>query len=174
MVKRLEHLRRHSERGITLVEVLFALVILMIITLSVLQLFSMSLMVNMGSAARTDLAYKCQQVAETIRWIYSFEDRDPAVFATLLTGSGVNLVSQMATAVYLPRAAADTGYQFWGPNGANVVDDPAPYTITYRVDPGTGGNRFSVTVTAQPATTGARYIGAVSAAKAVQYAAIIR
>lgn len=165
--------RRRGEEGMTLVEVLVAFLILFVVTLSVLQLFSLALAVNLGSLARTDLTYRAQRTAETIRWVYAYEVRDPTLFGTLQTQSGLDLGTQQGTTVTLPTSNADARWGFWGPSGAAVVEDNAPFILSYEVDPlGTGG-RWRITVTARPSQGGVQYAGSVSGSKAVRYVAII-
>lgn len=58
---------RRRQRGMTLIEVLVSFFILFVVTLAVLELFSLSVAVNLGSAARTEMSFKAQLVAETVR-----------------------------------------------------------------------------------------------------------
>ena len=59
-----------SRRGSSFVEVLLAMTIMALVLVGILQMFSVSLIVNKGSAARTQMLFKCQQVVENIRWYY--------------------------------------------------------------------------------------------------------
>ncbi len=163
---------RKAERGMTLVETLIAFLILFFVLVSVLEMFTMAYAVNMGSAARTDLTYRAQRVAEVIRTIYAFEVRQPTTFATLQTNSGVNLAAQMNTTVVLPPTGTES---FWGSGWANVIEQNAPYALTYQVAPGTGGARWTVTVVAQTRTggNGTQFQGIIGPGKAVRYAASI-
>lgn len=163
---------RKAERGMTLVETLIAFLILFFVLIAVLEMFTMAYAVNMGSAARTDLTYRAQRVAEVIRTIYAFEVRQPTTFATLQTNSGVDLVAQMNSTVALPPTGTDS---FWGSGWANVVEQGAPYELSYQVAPGTGGARWTVTVVAQARAGGSghQYQGTVGPGKAVRYAASI-
>jgi Tfp pilus assembly protein PilV len=165
--------RRRGERGMTLVEVLIAFLILFVVTLSVLQLFSLALAVNLGSLARTDLTYRAQRAAETIRWVYAYETRDPTLFTTLQTQSGIDLGTQQGTTVTLPATDTDAHWSFWGPAGAAVVDENAPFIVSYQVDTLAVGGRWRVTVTARPQQSGVQYAGSISGSKAVRYVAII-
>lgn len=168
---------RRGERGMTLIETLVAFLILFFVMVSVLQIYAMAYAVNMGSAARTDMTYRAQRVAEVIRTIYAFRTSEPTTFATLQTSSGVDLDAQLnGGPVTLPPSGAAA---FWGPAWANVIEDPyveasAPYALTYEVTPGTGGADFTVTVVAQSKTTGKRYLGTIGPGKAVRYAASIQ
>src|SRR5471030_1999854 len=59
-----------ARRGSSFVEVLLAMTILALVLVGILQMFSVSLIVNKGSAARTQMLFKCQQVVENLRWYY--------------------------------------------------------------------------------------------------------
>ena len=166
---------RTKQRGMTLIETLIGFLILFFVLISVLQIFSMAYAVNMGSAARTDLTYRAQRVAEVIRTIYAFERTETATFDALKASSGVDLENQVGTepvTVSLPPSGKEA---FWGSGWANVVEPDAPFELSYEVTAGTtGGARFTVTVTAQPKTTGKKYPGLAGVGKAVRYAATIQ
>src|ERR1035437_5780445 len=57
-------------RGSSFVEVLLAMTIMALVLVGILQMFSVSLIINKGAAARTQMLFKCQQVVENIRWYY--------------------------------------------------------------------------------------------------------
>ncbi len=57
-----------GEKGSSLIEVLVALLIMLFLMIGILQMFALSYMVNLGSAARTELTYKCEQVMESLRY----------------------------------------------------------------------------------------------------------
>src|SRR5450756_280154 len=61
---------RRARRGSSFVEVLLAMTIMALVLVGILQMFSVSLIMNKGSAARTQMLFKCQQVVENIRWYY--------------------------------------------------------------------------------------------------------
>ena len=44
--------------------------IMALVLVGILQMFSVSLIINKGAAARTQMLFKCQQVVENIRWYY--------------------------------------------------------------------------------------------------------
>jgi prepilin-type N-terminal cleavage/methylation domain-containing protein len=72
---------RNRRRGTTLVEVLVASAVMAILMVGVLQVYSLALITNQGSAARTDLTYRAQQVIENLRMIQYFAkngNTDPA------------------------------------------------------------------------------------------------
>ena len=156
-------------RGMTLIETLIGFLILLFVMLSVLQMFSMALAVNMGSAARTDLTYRAQRVSETIRTIYGFKDSQPTTFASMKTNSGVDLAAQNGTTVTVPPTGKETFWASW----AQVVATGVPYSISYSVSAGASGP-WTVTVIAQPTTSGVRYPGILGAGKAVTYVATVK
>ncbi len=165
---------RRGERGMSLVEVLVAFFLLLVISLSVLEMFSLAYAVNMGAQARTDLTYRAQRVGEAIRWIYSLQEGNPTLFESAKTSSGVDLAAQTGTSVTLPTAASAPTWAFWGPAGVNVVEEDAPFVLRYAVEDGGAVGRWRVVVGAEPRGDGRRYLGSVSAAKAVRYVAVIR
>lgn len=167
--------RRSGERGMTLVEVLVAFFLLLVISLSVLEMFTLAYAVNMGAQARTDLTYRAQRVGEAIRWIYSLQEGNPTLFELAKTSSGVDLAAQTpGTSVTLPTSASASTWAFWGPAGVNVVEENPPFVLRYTVEDGGVVGRWRVVVGAEPRGSGRRYLGAVSAAKAVRYVAVIQ
>lgn len=153
---------RKGERGMTLVEVMMAFLLLFFVSLAVLQLFSLSVAQSLGAYARTDLSYRAERVAETVRLQYALSQRDPATNDAACCPLGIN-----ASANVLP--VADACKTFWGRDGAAVWQPDAPYTLSYTISAGVIGR--VVTVEAIPNTQGTRYIGSVSPAKAVRYVA---
>ncbi|MDL1950241.1 hypothetical protein FBQ97_10560, partial [Acidobacteria bacterium ACD] len=119
--------RARSARGSSLVEVLIAIAILALMMVGVLQMFSVALVTNYGSAARTEMTYKAQQVVENLRMIYFLGETNPAVF----TASGVP-ATMAATTQPLRLPESETGdssvltWAFWGPSGANCVEPSSP------------------------------------------------
>lgn len=162
---------RRGERGMSLVEVLVAFFLLLVISLSVLEMFTLAYAVNMGAQARTDLTYRAQRVGEAIRWIYSLREANPTLFESAKTSSGVDLAAQEGTSVTLSYSS--TTATFWGPAGMNVLSADDPFELHYTVEPGGAAGRWRVTVGAEPRADGRRYLGNVSAAKAVRYVAVI-
>lgn len=161
--------RERREAGSSLIEVLIALFVLMILSLGVLQMFSVAHMMNLGAGARTQMTYKCEQVMENVRFGMA-----------LITESGAgatppNSGIQKAAYIYdLPYLTTDPGYSFWGPQGANVVEGPnEPYRLSYTVAP--EANFWLVTVTCTPSrVAGARlYQGMGISGKRVTYVARI-
>lgn len=166
--------RRRGERGMSLVEVLVAFFLLLVISLSVLEMFTLAYAVNMGAQARTDLTYRAQRVGEAIRWIYSLQNGNPTLFESAKTSSGVDLAAQTAgTSVTLPTSTTSPTWAFWGPAGVNVVEEDASFVLRYTVEAGGVAGRWRVVVGAEPRGDGRRYLGSVSAAKAVRYVAVI-
>jgi prepilin-type N-terminal cleavage/methylation domain-containing protein len=122
-------------RGSSLIEVLVALAILSIMMAGILQLFSLALLASAGSAARTELIFRCQQVVENVRLCYYLYSQD----STLLVPLGAGVPSPIATGTYnLPYKSTDagwaTGFAFWGPDGANVITESGgPYKLSYTI-----------------------------------------
>src|SRR5512132_1600732 len=152
-----------SRRGSSFVEVLLAMTIMALVLVGILQMFSVSLIINKGAAARTQMLFKCQQVVENIRWYYYVTSHS---LATPLT-TGIPALG--ATTVNLPYTAAElTAFPFWGPTGANVIERAdGPYKISYTIvndatqTLNSGVNVWVITVTAVPTdVAGAtRYLG---------------
>jgi type II secretory pathway pseudopilin PulG len=174
---------RRTQRGAGLIEALIALAILGILSLGVLPMFSLSLMTDKGSAARTDLIYKCQQVVENVRY-YQFLTNGGVTGGSAPTNTGIPASPSIGTKYALPYKSVQANWDFWGPAGTNIMEDPngGPYQIFYVFgDPGAG--YWTVTVTAQPAqkatvATGqtpgtASYLGVQAQSKSVEYVAWI-
>jgi prepilin-type N-terminal cleavage/methylation domain-containing protein len=192
-VKRRE---KRPARGSSLIEVLIAMAILALMMVGVLQMFSVALLTNYGSAARTEMTYKSQQVIENLRMIYFFASGGTFGVAD---AAGVPRALGVTTGpILLPyppgtdgpsQDGAATKYTFWGPAGVNCVapepDGSAPaYQLSYTV--ADGGANWLVTVTATPvesplAVAGAptppagarRFLGVASRLKRVDYVANI-
>jgi len=158
------------EAGSSLIEVLIALFILLILTLGILQMFSVAHYMNLGSAARTQMTYKCEQVTENVRF----------GMALITAGGAAPIPSGIvkAAGTYdLPYETGDAGYAYWGPAGANVVEGPGmPYRLSYSLqDDSIDPVRFwYVTVTALPAdpavtANATRYVGMGITGKRVTY-----
>jgi len=153
--------RWRRQRGLTLIEVLVSFFILFVVTLAVLELISLSISVNLGSAARTEMSYKAQLVAETVRLQHFFDA--PQNFA----GRNAVCCPLIDGTVALPPSGCES---FWGPAGVNAWRADAPYALEYQIS--TNGGLRQVTVTAYPLETGAtRYPGAGIRNKAVRYVA---
>jgi hypothetical protein len=106
--------------------------ILSIMVAGILQLFSLALLASAGAAARTELLFKCQQVVENIRFCYAIGRRNPPLPAP--AGSGVP--SPIVAGTYnLPYKNSDAGYAYWGPGGANVIEESAgAFKISYTIE----------------------------------------
>ncbi|MBK6405206.1 MAG: prepilin-type N-terminal cleavage/methylation domain-containing protein [Holophagales bacterium] len=137
-----------ARRGSSFIEILVALAILAVLMVGILQMFSLALLTNGGSAARTDLLYKAQQVVENLRLAYALESLgNPA--ARTAAGLPATIVAT-TTPIYLPYRSSDPNWAYWGPNGANVVDEERlPYRLSYTVE-NRDANFWLVTVTATP------------------------
>lgn len=178
-------LDRPRQRGTSLVEILIASTMLALLLIGILQMYSLSLLTDFGSAARTDLTYKCQQVVENLRYVQFLKNgKVTGSPAPIAANTGIPDVPALATKYYLPYESGDTGWAYWGPAGANVMEDPAggPYQVFYEyVD---NGAFWTVTVTAQPtgkASAGAdtpgsgkAFLGQSARLKSVEYVAQLR
>jgi hypothetical protein len=144
-----------SQRGSSFVEILIALAILALLMVGVLQLFSVSLLTNIGSASRTELTYKAQQVVENLRVIYAMQR---AGVAALVNDSGVPAaLAVTAGPIFLPyepsggSPATTLKWAYWGPAGANIVEEEnLPFRLFYTVENGPSPAYWLVTVTATP------------------------
>jgi len=152
-------------RGSSFVEVLLAMTIMALVLVGILQMFSVSLIINKGAAARTQMLFKCQQVVENIRWYYYVTSR------SLAAPAGTGIPALGATTVDLPYTAAElAAFPFWGPTGANVIERAdGPYQISYTIKDdaaqtlNTGAVVWVITVSAVPTTSNvagtAHYLG---------------
>ena len=157
-----------SRRGSGFVEVLLAMTIMALVLVGILQMFSVSLIVNKGAAARTQMLFKCQQVVENIRWYYFVTSRSLATNA-VIGATGIPALG--AVTVNLPYLGTEPEWGFWGPTGANVMETPnGQYQISYRIvndatqTLNSGLSVWVITVSAVPTTVvGAagdpRYLG---------------
>lgn len=175
-------------RGSSFIEILIALAILALLMVGILQMFSLALLTNVGSGARTDLLYKGQQVVENLRLIYGLaRTGNPGARAA----SGVpGTLEATAGPIYLPHTDGDSGtsltWAYWGPSGFAIVEEEfLPYRISYTVEDADPAF-WLVTVTATPVDNPRleavlpapepetrRYRGTVSKLKIVSYAAQI-
>jgi len=142
-------------RGSSIIEVLVAMAILSIMVAGILQLFSLALIASAGSAARTELLFRCQQVVENIRLCQRLVRSVPSL--PVPVGSGVPNPFVDGTTVNLPYKDTEptwaAAYAFWGPAGANVIEESAgPYRISYSIARSSGSLNamWIVTVTAVP------------------------
>ena len=128
--------------------------ILSIMVAGILQLFSLALLASAGAAARTDLLFKCQQVVENVRFCYALTRRNPPL-APLPMPAGTGLPDPLAATAktYLPYTSTDAGYAYWGPGGANIIEeDSGPFKIYYTIErsSGSGQGLWIITVSAEP------------------------
>ena len=166
-MKRLARLR--SRRGGSLVEVLVAMAILAMLMVGVLQLFSIALVTDSGAAARSDMTLKAQQVAENLRYLHFL--RSGTTFAV---PDGRMLVAPAAGATAtLPYQSGGTGWAYWGPAGANVIEEENPaYRVSYAYSASTTPGFLFLTVSvtsAVPGDTSMSYVGDSAKAKRVDY-----
>jgi len=149
------------QRGESLIEVLVALAILLLVLVSILQLFSLSLLSFHATSAHRDMMRRAQEVVEIFRLVVSTND----------TSNTSGILPLSARTMQLPRSSSDTGYSFWGPSNFDVVKEGSPYQITVNI---ADGGDWLITVFVEPktATGGKEYLGPVSR-KGVRYAARI-
>jgi Tfp pilus assembly protein PilV len=152
---------RFARRGSSFVEVLIAMTIMALVLVGILQMFSVSLVVNRGSAARTQMLFKCQQVVENIRWYYFVTQNGLAAPA----GTGIPALG--AVTVNLPYLGTEPEWGFWGPTGANVMEAAnGPYKLSYVIQQDAAQNvsplsAWVITVSAVPTNVAgaAHYVG---------------
>lgn len=190
----------NGRRGSTLIEGLIAVAILGFITFGVLEMFSLSMLVNKGSEARTIMTFKCQQVVENIRLAYYFANAAPSKpdYLNYLNCGDFSSSASCATPVGLPFPIGTTltraspaiscplpydgtegAFPAWGSDGANVFEVAnGPFkmtvTITPNALPGTPA-MWDVTVTCLPTdvATAKQFFGAGIKPKRVDYVAQI-
>ncbi len=134
--------KNNKEKGSSLVEVLIAMAILLILMIGILQMYSAAFVVNQRSSLRTLEAYKCQQVAEIIRLNKRLNPPPP--------NDGIQLMNGFV--LRLPSSPTDDNSEFWaywGPGGANVIQEAGePYRIYINVTQPIGSPFFDVRVAA--------------------------
>ena len=158
-------------------EVLVASLLLAVLLLGVLELFSLSLLTDAGSATRTDLTYRCQQVVESLRHVGFLRHGGTLGGAPPSSATGIPDVPLPGLKYGLPYRSTDAGWDYWGPAGAGVMDEPdgGPFRVFYRyVD---AGAFWTVTVTARataPASSDSAPPGTGPFFKSVEYVAKLR
>jgi hypothetical protein len=154
-------------------EVLIAMAVLAMLMVGVLQLFSISFLTDSGSAARTDMTMRAQQVAENLRYLHFLRSRGQAV----PTDTGLPAAPSDGLRTALPWAGTEATWAYWGPAGANVFEqERPPYRIsyTYTTSPTPQHWFVTVTVTSENAPAGLTYVGAGAKAKRVEYVFQVR
>jgi hypothetical protein len=162
--------RGEGERGTSLIEVLVALLIFLFLMIGVLQMFVLAYLVNQGSAARTEMTYKAQQVMENMKFlnsVYKHSGTMPAnlspVAFPLTDGASYDLST---------LSASDLTTSYWGPTVSDIMETADPrYDLVINV--ASGGTTWIVTVSARPSTsaTGPQYIHGGGKYKEVDYVA---
>ena len=138
--------QNNREKGSSLVEVLISLFVLMVLMIGILQMFSAAFVINQKSSLKTLEAYKCQQVAENIRMVR----RIMASTGGVPPGGIVLADNTIGT---LPYMSGDANWDYWGPAGANIVEqEGAPYRLFYRINQTVGAATWTITVTAVDAS----------------------
>lgn len=140
-----------GEKGSSLVEVLIALFVLMILLIGILQMFSAAFMINQKSSLKTLEAYKCQQIAENVRMARILTI---AAAGVPPVNSGIEFTDGFTYT--MPYTAGDDGWAYWGPAGANIVEEEgAKYRLYYRMNQellASGASVWNLTVTAVEAS----------------------
>jgi hypothetical protein len=134
--------------------------ILSLLMVGILQMFSLALLVNQGSSARTQMTYKAQQVVEQIRYVQWLRKNDlVAAAGSISAASGIPTVLAVnSTGTKLPYDGTPADqWAFWGPAGNNVMEkENGPYQISYTVAAGATPSAWIITVSANPVSpTGA-------------------
>lgn len=161
---------RRGQRGLSLIEVLVAFFILFVVTLAILEMFSMAFLVNKNAEMRSELSFKAEQVIEQVRVQLALQSWNPTPNACCPTTLGTTFEVTEDAANY-----ASCAYTYWGRGGANIVVEDSPrYELRYNITAGTSG-RNVLTVEAVPTTSGGfRYVGqrgSTAAGKVVRYVA---
>ena len=176
-----------KESGSGLIEVLIALVIMMFLLVGVLQMFSYSFLINVGSAERTEMIYKCKDVVENLRYVEYSRRNSITLDSTIDPTNTIPTFTDGLTET-LPTAWNGTDFAFWGPNGANVLGQGSSsssyvlpgYDLSYTVTDGSHSGQpdfWIVTVTAVPHLhddSAKRYHGIGVKHKRVDYVAQIK
>lgn len=167
-----------KERGTSLPEVLVASAIVAILMVGILQMYSAALLMDYGSAGRTEMTFKAQQVVEILRWVSFLRKNSQPVPAN----TGIPNPPVASTVYTLPWQATDANYSFWGPAGANVVEgEKLPYQLSYSYRAGAAGATpawiITVTATPKPVAAGSvpvrLYLGSGAMNKRIDYVAQI-
>ena len=157
---------RRGQRGLSLLEVLIAFFILFVVTLAILEMFTMAFIVNKNAEMRSELSYKAEQVVEQVRLQVALQTFNPTPNACCPTTLG--------TTFDITDETKPCFTSYWGSGGANIVEPDPRYELRYNITAGTSG-RNVLTVEAVPGTSGSfRYVGqegGTAPGKAVRYVA---
>jgi hypothetical protein len=150
----------------TLIEVLVAFFILFVVTVAILEMFSMATAVNMGSQTRTELGYRAERAVEATRLLLALANLVPPV----TPDCGIDVASLAATAgpVDFPPNGKTA---CWDATGYNVLDPESRFVLSYEITD--GGLVWILTVTARPNEAMPVPLQDRMAAKAVRYVAQI-
>jgi hypothetical protein len=135
---------------------------------------------NLGSAARTEMTYKAQQVADVIRYLNLIQRSNPtAVPSATNTGLEFPLTQNSASPITITTlSGSNLDFGYWGPPTSTLPDavgvlDPADLRYSIRIlvaGPSTSGLE-TITVQVAPNLTGAgpRYLNSSVKWKEVDY-----
>ena len=180
----MEDRSKKREGGSSLLEVLIAMAVLLFLMIGVLSMFSMAYLQNLGSAARTDMTYKAQQVADVVRYLNYLQRSQPTtgIPSTIKPYVGLTFPLSGGTSVTITDVTGSTlTYGYWGPPSSTIPDatgilNPAdlPYSITIIIGAPNAVGLVTVTVAVVPNTatqngSGPRYLGMAISHKEVDY-----
>jgi hypothetical protein len=127
-----------------------------VLMVGVLQIFSLALITNQGSAARTDLTYRAQQVVENLRMIQYFAKNGNTAPADRFGVARISSTTGTYSIQPTVAVAISPTNSEWQKAGV-VGDDTDPFRISYSVTALTGAGApawadtfYSVVVTATP------------------------
>lgn len=184
--------RGRQRRGSGLIETLIALEVMTLAMIGILQLFSLSILVNGVAAARTVMMFKAQQVVESMRIAMATGAvAKPGGFAvppqqigvadginkctsggTVFSGGGTVAITPNAGTYELPYSSLPAYTSgglslpnFWGPQGVGVVDMVnGPFRVIITVEG--AASPWTVTVTCYPevtSSTNSTFLGGAAA-----------
>jgi len=173
--------RARQEEGSSLLEVLIAMAILLILMVGVLSMFSMAYLMNVGAAARTEMTYKAQQVADVVRYLNLLQRSNPTALPSS-ANTGLTFPLTAASPVTITAlSGSNLQYAYWGLpssthlDAAGIVDpNDMRYAITVGIAGPDAAGVVTVTVAVVPNTaasnpTGQRYLGKNMKWKEVDY-----
>lgn len=147
-----------AERGTSLLEVLIAMLLLLVLMISILQMFAASFMVNGAAGARTDMTYRVQQVVEQLKYLEWLQRANATAYGNLNTATPIGITIPLTsgnTYNLTDLVIADPDTSFWGPAGCRIVEEQLaggikpPYFLTVTTAAGPGSS-VVVTIRARP------------------------
>ncbi len=130
---------RRTTRGSSFIKVLLAMTIMALVLVGILQMFSVSLVINKGSAARTQMLFKCQQVVgasvssttsrgRARRRRRGSPETGHASGTAMSTPGALPDVLGDVSKSFLPynQAESAASWAYWGPAEHDVMDGERP------------------------------------------------